>query len=129
MTPLSLALFFSLAADPPKSPPAETSKPVGVTRDAEKDLLEQHKTAKPRLPLPPADARTPNSVNNGAMRAYYLPADLRDGGFSREPDPAMTLDGTFKVKLFWINRLSLDRFAECLRVGGRNPVSTCPIEF
>ena len=103
MTPLSLALLFSLAADPvPKPPAAETAKPVGVTRDAEKDLLEQYKTAKPRLPLPPADARAANSVNNGAMRAYYLPADLRDSGFAREPDPAMTLDNTFKVKLFWI---------------------------
>lgn len=103
MTPLSFALLFTLAADPvPKPTPADTSKPVGVTRDAEKELLEQHKTAKPRLPLPPADARTPNSVNNGAMRAYYLPADLRDSGFARDPDPAMTLDNTFKVKLFWI---------------------------
>lgn len=103
MTPLALALLISLAADPvPKPPATETAKPVGVTRDAEKDLLEQHKTAKPRLPLPPADARAPNSVNNGAMRAYYLPAELRDGGFAREPDPAMTLDNTFKVKLFWI---------------------------
>jgi hypothetical protein len=103
MTPLSLALFFSLAADPPvKSPPADTSKPVGATRDAEKELLEQHKQAKPRLPLPPDDARG-SGANNGAMRAYYIPAELRDGGGGgREPDPAMTLDSTFKVKLFWI---------------------------
>src|SRR5205085_7328618 len=41
-------------------------------------------------------------VNNGAFRAYYLPADLRDTGAGRDPDPAMTLDNTFKVKLFWI---------------------------
>lgn len=105
MTTLSLALMFSLAADPttPAPPPADTSKPVGTTRDAEKDLLEDHKKAKPRLPLPPPDPKNPLAkVNNGAMRAYYLPAELRDSGFSREPDPAMTLDDTFKVKLFWI---------------------------
>lgn len=103
MTPLSLVLMLSLAGDPvQKAPAADTSKPVGVTRDAEKELLEAHKKAKPRLPLPPDDARVPNSVNNGAMRAYYLPAELRDGGFSRDPDPAMTLDNTFKVELFWI---------------------------
>lgn len=103
MNLLSLALMLSLAGDPvQKAAPSDTSKPVGVTRDAEKDLLEAHKKAKPRLPLPPAEARTPNSVNNGAMRAYYLPAALRDSGFAREPDPAMTLDNTFKVKLFWI---------------------------
>jgi alkylhydroperoxidase family enzyme len=53
--------------------------------------------------MPPADPDNPLArVNNGAFRAYYLPRDLRDSGFSREPDPAMTLDNTFKVKLFWI---------------------------
>ncbi len=41
-------------------------------------------------------------MNNGRFRSYYLPTELRDAGFNREPDPAMTLDNTFKVKLFWI---------------------------
>jgi hypothetical protein len=81
----------------------ETSKPVGITRDEEKALLELHKKAKPRLPMPPADPNNPLArVNNGAFRAYYLPATGRESGFSREPDPVMTLDNTFKVKLFWI---------------------------
>ena len=101
MTPLALSLLLGLAPAADPTPP-DTSKPVGTTRDVEKGLLEDHKKAKPRLPLPPADPKTPNAVNNGAMRAYYLPADLRDSGFAREPDPAMTLDNTFKVKLFWI---------------------------
>ncbi|MDY3556668.1 carboxymuconolactone decarboxylase family protein [Gemmata sp. JC717] len=101
MTSLTLALLIAApAADPAVQ---QTSKPVGATRDAEKELLEGHKKAKPRLPLPPADANNPLArVNNGAFRAYYLPPDLRDSGFSRDPDPAMTLDNTFKVKLFWI---------------------------
>lgn len=99
MTALALALLIAPAADPVP----ETSKPVGLTRDAEKELLEKHKVAKPRLPMPPADPANPQSrVNNGAFRAHYLPAELRDSGFAREPDPAMTLDNTFKVKLFWI---------------------------
>jgi alkylhydroperoxidase family enzyme len=99
VTALALALFLSAPADPAP----ETSKPVGVTRDAEKELLEKHKKAQPRLPMPPADPNNPLArVNNGAFRAYYLPADLRDSGFAREPDPALTLDNTFKVKLFWI---------------------------
>lgn len=105
MTPLLLtALLLVPAADPTTpAPPADTSKPVGATRDTQKELLEAHKKAKPRLPLPPDDRRQPNTVNNGAMRAYYIPAELRDSGTgSREPDPAMTLDNTFKVKLFWI---------------------------
>ncbi len=101
MTALALALV--LAPLPGADPVPDTSKPVGLTRDAEKELLEKHKTAKPRLPLPPADPDNPQSrVNNGAFRAYYLPPELRDSGFARDPDPAMTLDSTFKVKLFWI---------------------------
>src|SRR5262245_32975876 len=103
MSPIVLTLLLSApAADPP-----EPSKPVGLTRDDEKVLLEAHKRAKPRLPMPPADPANPMSrVNNGAFRAHYLPADLREarGGTAggREADPAMTLDNTFKVKLFWI---------------------------
>ncbi|HSQ54579.1 MAG TPA: hypothetical protein VLM40_02455 [Gemmata sp.] len=99
MTSLALTILLAApAADP------DTSKPVGLTRDAQKELLEQHKKARPRLPMPPADPDNPRAgVNNGRFRAYYLPADLRDSrGFTREPDPAMTLDNTFKVKLFWI---------------------------
>jgi alkylhydroperoxidase family enzyme len=101
MTPLTLALLLSAPAADPQ--PA-TSKPVGLTRDEEKALLEAHKKAKPRLPTPPRDPNGASGVNNGRFRAYYLPAELREsrstGG--REPDPAMTLDNTFKVKLFWI---------------------------
>lgn len=99
MTPLIVSVLLFL----PGAEPPESSKPVGLTRDQEKDLLEKHKKAKPRLPMPVADPNNPQTgVNNGWFRSYYLPADLRDSGFSREPDPAMTLDNTFKVKLFWI---------------------------
>jgi alkylhydroperoxidase family enzyme len=101
MTPIALAVFLSM---PAADPLPETSKPVGLTRDDEKDLLEKHKKAKPRLPMPVADPNnTQTGVNNGWFRSYYLPADLREtGGGFRESDPAMTLDNTFKVKLFWI---------------------------
>ncbi len=107
MTALTLALLLtSPAAQPPAGP--DTSKPVGATRDEEKALLEAHKKAKPRLPMPPPDPDNPLArVNNGAFRAYYLPPELREvrpagaaGG--RADDPAMTLDNTFKVKLFWV---------------------------
>lgn len=85
MTSFTLALL--LAAAPGTDPVYQPSKPVGLTRDAEKELLEKHKKAKPRLPAPPADATNPLArVNNGAFRAHYLPADLRDSGFAREPD-------------------------------------------
>jgi AhpD family alkylhydroperoxidase len=98
MTPLVLSCLV-LAADPP---PAADPKPVPVTREDVKQALEDHKKARPRLPLPPADGPAAR-VNNGRFRAYYLPPEFRDFGFSRDPDPAMTLDNTYKVKLFWVS--------------------------
>ncbi len=92
------------AAEPDTAKPA----PLPATRPAMKQALEEHKHAVPRLPLPPLTdaekARRGNRpvVNNGRMRQYYLPPELTGGEFSREPDPAMTLDPTFKVMLFWI---------------------------
>ena len=41
-------------------------------------------------------------INNGRMRKLYLPPEVLGGGFLREPDPAMTLDNTFKTMFFWI---------------------------
>jgi alkylhydroperoxidase family enzyme len=105
MTPL---VFSLLLATTSADPLPDTSKPVGMTRDEEKALLEMHKKAKPRLPFPPTDSNTPRQgVNNGWFRSYYVPADLRGtsgggGGGGRDGDPAMTLNSTFKVKLFWI---------------------------
>jgi alkylhydroperoxidase family enzyme len=111
-----LACLPPMAAD--DAPP-----PVPATREAMKRALEDSKHAAPRLPLPPVTeeekARAAESaraapragrggglgggiVNNGRMRRHYLPAGVTMGGFSREPDPAMTLDNTFKTRLFWI---------------------------
>lgn len=96
MTPLILALF-AFAADPAVR---DVPKPVPATRLEIKAALEAHKAARPRLPLPKDDGSS--RVHNARFRAHYLPEDLRGGGFSRDPDPAMTLDPTFKVKLFWV---------------------------
>ena len=96
MSPIVVSiLLLASAADP-------QPHPVPPTRDGLKDELEKYKAARPRLPMPPADDGPTGRVNNGRFRSYYLPAELRDAGFGREPDPAMTLDNTFKVKLFWI---------------------------
>lgn len=103
MTPLILSM---LLASPGADPAPDTSKPVGMTRDEEKELLENHKKAKPRLPFPEG---TQSGVNNGWFRSNYVPSELRGGGGAggfgggRDGgDPAMSLDNTFKVKLFWI---------------------------
>lgn len=100
---LSVHLMTAAVEPPSQPPPATAPKPVAATREEMKELLEQHKKARPRIPMPPADPKNPQGgVNNAQFRTYYLP-DFRDSsGFSREPDPAMTLNNTFKVKLFWI---------------------------
>jgi hypothetical protein len=97
VTPIVLTALLLAPADPPSADP----KPVPATREEQKDLLEGYKKARPRLPMPPAGEGT-RGVNNGRFRQYYLPEFGGGGGSGREPDPAMTLDNTFKVKLFWI---------------------------
>ena len=103
MTMVSL-LFALAAADEPSSQP----KPVPVTRPNMKQALEDLKKRQPRLPLPPLtdEEKAKNGdrspVNNGRMRALYLPPELRGGDFPRDPDPALTLDPAFKTRLFWI---------------------------
>ena len=97
-------LFALAAADEPSPQP----KPVPVTRPDMKQALEDLKKRQPRLPLPPltdeekAKYGDRPPVNNGRMRQLYLPPELRGGDFPRDPDPALTLDGAFKTRLFWI---------------------------
>jgi alkylhydroperoxidase family enzyme len=100
-------------ADEPRAP--NTPAPVAATRPELKELLERSKQSRPRLPLPPpteeeiaaAKARggrgpMTGMINNGRMRKLYLPPEVTGGGFLRDPDPAMTLNNTFKTMLFWI---------------------------
>jgi AhpD family alkylhydroperoxidase len=101
MTSLALVALL-VAADPPR-PPSPEPKPVPATRAEVKAAMSGHKTARPRLPFPPGEGEGPFAkVNNGRFRAYYLPAEFRDFGFSREPDANSTLDNTFKTRLFWV---------------------------
>ncbi len=127
---LCLAFGRAGAADEPAS--SSTQSPVPVTREDVKKALEGSKHATPRLPRPPlteeekaraaeaAKAKGAEAakaeparglgggiVNNGRMRSYYLSAYSAGGrggpaGFSREPDPSMTLGYPFTTRLFWI---------------------------
>ena len=96
------AASFALADD--VSPP----KAVPQTRREMLDALDSLKSRTSRIPLPPPEAhRAENAgplgvVNNGLMRSHYLPTELRAGGGSRQPDPALALDNQFAVELFWI---------------------------
>ena len=83
---------------------------VPATRSEMKQVLEHSKQSQPRLPLPPPSADEQGEaarnggwglVNNARMRRLYLPPEL-DSGFTRAPDPAMTLDHAFKTMFFWI---------------------------
>jgi alkylhydroperoxidase family enzyme len=97
------------------APSSETPANVAATRPEFKEQLERSKKSQPRLPLPPpteeeiaaAKARPGRGpmtgiINNGRMRKLYLPTELLGGGFTREPDPAMKLNNTFKTMFFWI---------------------------
>jgi alkylhydroperoxidase family enzyme len=111
---LSLAISTAcvLAADPPSDIP----KAVPATRPEMKKALESLKDRTPRLPLPESGE---GGVNNGRMRATYLPEGwgggggrggrdrqrARDGrgGFGRfGQDPNSTMDFAFTTSLFWV---------------------------
>lgn len=81
------------------------AKPIPQDRAELKRALESLKRRESRLPLagPEADqaAKGPyGRVHNGLARALYLPAEWYAADF--KPDPAMSLDPTFKVRMFWI---------------------------
>jgi hypothetical protein len=83
--------------------------PVPLTRPEMKQSLEDLKARKPRIPLPELTEEEKMKLGErgasyeGRLRYHYLPGgEGRGGGFSREPDPNMSLDHAFKTMLFWI---------------------------
>ena len=97
--------------------PSDTPKPIPATRPDMKAALEALKERKPRLPLPQADGQ--GGVNNGRMRASYLPESWGSGGgrgnrptnrqggtrggFGRGgQDPNSAFDYAFTTSLFWV---------------------------
>ncbi len=113
-------------------PDPAAPRPVAATRPELKLQLENSKHSTPRLPLPPptaeelAAAKTKGNgrgpmggiVNNGRMRKLYLPAAFLSGGFSREPETAMTLSQAFKTEFFWI----VSRANNCTYCSGHQEV-------
>jgi alkylhydroperoxidase family enzyme len=115
-----LALCFSAWTNPLRADgqASDTPKPIPATRPEMKAALEALKSRNPRLPLPDSNAQ--DGVNNGRMRAAYLPESwgsgsgrgsrsasrqgARDGGrsarFGQNPDSAF--DYAFTTSLFWI---------------------------
>jgi alkylhydroperoxidase family enzyme len=103
MTTLVTALMASstFAAD------SNQPKPVPATRVDLKIALEKLKERTPRLPLP-ATAEGEPSVNNGRMRAAYLPTTWVGGTPTRRVpgqrgnNGAATLDYELTTSCFWI---------------------------
>src|SRR5450755_837230 len=101
-----MPLILALApADAPEAAP----RPVPLTRPEVKQYLEDMKSRKPRIPLPEltdqekADLGERGSGYEARLRSYMPAGEARTGaGFSRDPDPNMTLDYPFKTELFWI---------------------------
>jgi alkylhydroperoxidase family enzyme len=81
---------WSLAADEHSDVP----KPIPAARPELKQALESLKQREPRLPLPAAP-QGGASVNNGRMRAAYLPESWANGG-SRQRKPGQSLRGPWR---------------------------------
>jgi AhpD family alkylhydroperoxidase len=124
MRALIIATILTLAASVPSraDDARDAPRPVPLTRPEMKQLLEDMKARRPRIPLPEltdaerAELGERGSDYEGRLRALYLnPGDGqgrsaggqgRSGGASfgsrRDPDPNMSLDYKFKTQLFWI---------------------------
>jgi AhpD family alkylhydroperoxidase len=105
---LAATLVLGLAVPVVRAQAPSQATTVPATRTEMKEWLEGSKKVQSRLPLPPPteEEKVRNGdrpvVNNGRLRMLYLPAELRGGDFMRGPDPGMSLDATFKTRLFWI---------------------------
>jgi alkylhydroperoxidase family enzyme len=93
-----------LAADSVTAP-----RPIPLTRPELKDLLEDLKQRKPRIPLPELSADEKQKLGDRAgdyeyrLRYHYMASsDGRTSQFSRGADPNMSLGYPFKTMMFWI---------------------------
>ena len=104
-----------LAAPAGRAADSETDpRPTPLTRPTMKEMLEDMKSRKPRIPLPPLTEEEKAKLGDrgtgyeARLRALYMPGsgDGRGGfgfgGGGKEPEPGMSLDYRFKTELFWI---------------------------
>ena len=107
---LAAGLVVALGGTAYGEGPQASPRPIPLTRPDMKQLLEDMKARKPRIPLPPLTDEEKAKLGEreagyeGRLRSLYLPrGDAQGGfGFNREPDPNMSLDYKFKTQLFWI---------------------------
>jgi hypothetical protein len=104
---LLLTAYCVSAQELPHDKP-KGAKPIPATRAEMLKALDALKEVAPRLPLPPSDGGK-KGVNNGRMRAFYVPEELRvggiggfGGGFGKGAKDGEKTDYTFNTKVFWI---------------------------
>jgi AhpD family alkylhydroperoxidase len=88
---------------------ATAPRPIPLTRPELKDLLEDLKQRKPRIPLPELSAEEQQKLGNrggdyeSRLRQNYMPqGEGRSSQFSRGADSNMSLDYALKTMMFWI---------------------------
>jgi hypothetical protein len=106
--PALLALGV-VAPIPARGDDGDTPPPTPLTRPDMKQMLEDVKARKPRIPLPELTEADKEKLGErgtsyeSRLRYHYLPAGESRGGFGgRDSDPNATLDYRFTVELFWI---------------------------
>jgi hypothetical protein len=109
---LALIVVGSAAQAARADEPASQPLPVPLTRPEMKQLLEDLKTRKPRIPVPELTEADQEKLGErggsyeGRLRYHYLGGSDRGGrggaGFSRPSDPKTSLAYEFKTRLFWI---------------------------
>src|SRR5262249_37083786 len=104
-----LGLCLAAAGFTRAEPPRATPLPVPLTRPEMKQSLEDLKGRTPRIPLPELTEEEKMLLGErgtsyeARVRVNYMPRGQgQTGGFSRDPDPRMSLDYKFKTMLFWI---------------------------
>ena len=130
MQSLSMLMFIlmtALAQTAAQEEPATAPRPIPLTRPEMKQLVEDMKVRKPRIPLPELTEEEKAKLGErgggyeSRLRLHYMPAgEARAGGAGaaggraraaggagalaggREQDPNMSLDYAFKTELFWI---------------------------
>jgi AhpD family alkylhydroperoxidase len=110
ITAAAVGVLLAACGVAPGADPSASPLPVPLTRPEMKQSLEDLKDRKPRIPLPELTEQDREKLGDRAgsyetrLRYHYLPAGegRGGGGFSRERDPNMSLDQTFKTMLFWL---------------------------
>jgi hypothetical protein len=117
-TPVLAILAVSVGSIRAEDPATSIPRPIPLTRPEMKQLIEDMKNRKPRIPLPELTEEEKAKLGErglnyeSRLRYHYMAGNGggfgggggggERGGSGGERDPALSLDNAFKVELFWI---------------------------